>query len=170
MELPTMSLISTAASTAFGAYSSYQSGQQQQAASNYNAQVASNNAAIASQVGESNAQQAALQGRIQAGKMQAALAASGVDASSGTPMMLLSNQAEQSSLNQQNAMFQGANQATSYNNQAAIDRYQGSIAEGAGDSRAISGLLTGTTSGVGNYYRMTGMNSTVTNPFSMGGV
>jgi hypothetical protein len=167
--LPLISLAVTAVSAVGSAINSSEAGAAQQNAANYNAQVAANNASIASQVGQANAQQAAIQGRIQAGKIAAAEGASGFDSNSGTPLMLLSNQAAQSSLNQQNALFQGQQQANSFANQSQLDTYQGQQAATAGNNQAVAGLLTGASNGVGNYYRMTGMNSTITNPFSMGG-
>lgn len=147
----------TAASTVFGAYSSYQQGQYQSDVSNYNAQVSRNNAIVqerlaqdAIQRGERDELQHRLQVAKQKGNQRASYAGSGVDISSGSPLIVAEDTDALGELdaltirsNAEREAYSHRVGASNYQNQAELDELQGDIYQSAGTSNAVGTLLTG---------------------------
>lgn len=149
--------VASVASAAVGAYGSYQQGKATQAQYNYQAQVNRNNAKVA----EANAAQARQEGieesRMQrmktlqkVGAQQAAMAANGIDISTGTALDTIEDTAAMGELDalttRYNAETKGLaydHQANNFNNQANLDVFAGKNAYRAGVTNAITTGLDG---------------------------
>jgi len=131
-----------AASTAVSAYGAYQQGQAANAAAQYNAQINTQNAQIASQDAALQAQQQDRQNRLRLGSITAAQGASGFTGS-GSVFDVLGDVAAQGELQKQNILYKGALNARGYTNTAALDVMQGQQAKTAGALKAGTNLLSG---------------------------
>jgi hypothetical protein len=148
-------LVAAAVAAAGTAYSIYASGQAQQAAGEYNADVAEQQAQAArasAAVDEEAAREKAR--RIQAAA-RAAYGASGVSQEEGSPLLVLMDNAAQAELEAQRIRYAGELAATGYGNQATLARTQGAQAAQAGQIGAgISLLSSGASIGYRAYYGM----------------
>jgi hypothetical protein len=151
--------ISAALGTAGGgvkAFGDIEGGEATKNASNYAAQVAANNAAIARQnanyaeeSGQTQAANVALKGAATAGRIKTAQAASGVDVNSGSAATVQASDREVSKLNAAQTLsneelqaYGYRTQATSDDAQAALDRAQAKQAEEGGEIGAVGDLLS----------------------------
>jgi hypothetical protein len=146
----------TVASAAIGAYGAIQSGQAQQAAANYSAQVASNNAVIAGYNAKAatdagTAAVTANQMKVAAleGAQRASEASSGVDPNSGSPLDLQVSTAKVGELDSLTISNNAARTAYGYEvqgmnqtAQAALDTAQGQNAATAGEIGAVSSVMS----------------------------
>ena len=135
--------VAAVASTAVTVYSTNQAGQQQQAASKYNAKVAANQAEAARNAAAVRAQQAALQHRRVAASNVAAAGSSGVEVAAGSPLLVLADEAMQADLEQQRIRYGGDLEASTQRANERLFRFQGQQARAAGGLRAGTTLLSG---------------------------
>lgn len=131
------------------ALSSVAGGIQQQRAYSYNADLARAQAAQVTQESQAEAQQQEQQTKRTIGEQIAAAGASGVDATQGSPVNVVADQAQQGELSRQLLLYRGQVQSTALNNQAAADNFYGNQALVAGFGRGGSTLLT---AGAQSYY------------------
>lgn len=145
------------ASTALSAFGQIAQGNAQQAAANYNAQVSEMNAKIADQQakdaierGKQEEQHKRMATAQLEGKQKAAMAATGLDLSFGSPLDTLVDTAE---LGEKDALTIRTNtyreayshnvQAANLRNQASLQRMEGSAAKKAGIIGAVGTVLSG---------------------------
>jgi hypothetical protein len=128
-------------SSAISGFGKIDSGQQQQAADNYNADITLQN--TANKVMVNQQQTSELVGR-QAG----AYAASGVDIASGSPLLIMIATAARGA--QQNEMIEQAG-----TEEAALQRYYGKIAAFGGTMSGIGSFLNGVSSAASAYTKGT---------------
>lgn len=150
---------------ATSAFGSIAQGQAQKSAAEYNAKIASENAAQAKQnaaiAGQSGAEQAAQQSlktRAEVGAIKANQAAAGLDVNSGSAVDVRSSARELGELDALTVRSNAAKQAYGYqvqgiNEQAQsnLDRFEGEQAETAGDIGAASDLLNSFGSSASNW-------------------
>jgi len=128
-------------SSAISGFGKIESGKQQQAADNYNADITLQN--TANKVMVNQQQTSELVGR-QAG----AYAASGVDIASGSPLLIMIATAARGA--QQNEMIEQAG-----TEEAALQRYYGKIAAFGGTMSGIGSFLNGVSSAASAYTKGT---------------
>lgn len=133
----------SAIGTAVGAYGSIQAGRQAEAVGEYNAKVAENNATAARQAAGYEAGLIRERTRRVVGAQRAAGAASGLDISSGTPVAVLGDTAEQGEMDVLARLYSGEAAATASVNDAAVQRAQGRAQRQAGFINAGTNLLSG---------------------------
>lgn len=157
VSLPVLAIAATVAGTAVSAYGAYSSSQASAQASAYQAQVARNNSIVAQQnaqaatkAGQEAATTASLKARNQLGEATAALAASGVDVSSGSAADVQTTEREYGRLDTQQTVQNAAlnaygyrTQATNYTAQAGLDTAEATNAPVAGAISAGGDLLSG---------------------------
>lgn len=158
--LPVVAVVAAVAGTALSVAGQIQQGKANEAASNYQAQVAANNAQLAKQQAqETNAageQQTAIQQmktRATVGAIRAAEGASGVDVNTGSNVDVRSSAAELGQLDALTIRSNAARQAygyetgaTSFQAQSQLDRATASQAGTAGFFGAAGSLLSGASS------------------------
>ena len=137
--LPVFTVLSAAVS-AFGAL---RQGEASAAASNYNATINEQNAAIVRQNAADKAKQADREKYLRLGAIRAAQGRSGGTADSGSVLDVLGDVAAQSELEKQQIIYQGEQQARGYTNTAQLDRAGADNAESSGMFKAGSELLGG---------------------------
>jgi hypothetical protein len=139
------------------AFGSFEGGEATQSASNYAAQVAANNAAIARQnanyaeeAGNSQASMVALKGAATSGKIKTGQAASGVNVNTGSAATVQQSQRVLSKLDTEqtlsNAELQAygyRTQATNFEAQSGLDVAEGKQAMEGGEIGAGGDLLSG---------------------------
>jgi hypothetical protein len=152
----TMMAVSTVASGAMAAYGSIQQGQAQQAAANYSAQVASNNAVIAGYNAKAatdagTAAVTANQMKVASleGAERASEASNGVDPNSGSPLDMQVSTAKVGELDSLTISNNAARTAYGYEvqgmsqtAQSALDTAQGANAATAGDIGAATSVMS----------------------------
>jgi hypothetical protein len=152
-----------------GAYGAIEQGNATSAADKYNAQIAANNAIIATQsanyagaAGTAQAEQVGLQSRTKLGSIVANEGASGVDINSKSNLQVQSSARELGELNAITIRSNAARTAYGYQVQGANDTAQSNLdtfsagqAETAGDIGAASSVLGGLGSAASNYAKFT---------------
>lgn len=138
-------------SAAVGAYSAYSSAEAQSDASKYSAAVARNNAMVAQQQAEFDAQQIRDKNRRLVSAQRAAFAASGVDPNSGTPQDVMNDSSIQGEMEALAAIYTGRTSANAHTAQARLDDSRAGYAQSAGMVGVGSSLLTGASGVVGAY-------------------
>ena len=118
-----------AADSAVAGFGQYQSGQEQKAAYDYDAQVALQQARQAQQTSEAKYSNLV-------GRQASAYARAGVDVASGSPLLVMAHTAAQGGVEQ-------ASEAESGDEQAALQRYYGKIAAFQGTVGGISSFISG---------------------------
>lgn len=155
--IPAVALAATAIGTGVSAYGAIQQGQAQKAASAYQAQVAQNNATIASmnanaeiEKGNQQLQAAQEQASQRQGMIRAVMGAGGVELDNGSALRNQEGMAQVDQLNQATITSNAAraawnyrNQSANYGAQAQIDTMQGNNAATAGYMSGFSSLLSG---------------------------
>lgn len=162
-----VAVAATAVSAVVGAVGSYEQGQAQKQAYDYQAQVARNNAKIAqqnaswaTQIGDTQAVNEGMKTRAQVGAIKAAQAASGIDVNTGSAVDVRSSASELGELNALTIRSNAARQAYGYQvqgtsdiAQAQLDVYSGNQAQTAGYIGAFGSLLGGASSAGGQYIK-----------------
>jgi len=152
-----------------GAVGAIEKGNATSAADKYNAEIAANNAKIATQsanyagaAGTAQAEQAGLQSRAKLGAIVANEGASGVDINSGSNLQVQSSARELGELNAITIRSNAARTAYGYQVQGANDTAQSNLdtssagqAETAGGIGAASSVLGGLGSAASNYAKFT---------------
>ena len=118
-----------AADSAVAGFGQYQSGQEQKAAYDYDAQVALQQARQAQQTSEAKYSNLV-------GRQASAYARAGVDVASGSPLLVMAHTAARGGVEQ-------ASEAESGDEQAALQRYYGKIAAFQGTVGGISSFISG---------------------------
>lgn len=113
--------LAIAGSAVLNAVGTFQQGRARADASEFNAQIAEQNAALARQQGAENADRTRREGRRRAGAIRAAFGASGVSLE-GSPIDVLTDQAVENELDALTAENQGLLQSTAFQNTASLDR------------------------------------------------
>lgn len=174
--LAAIGLATSVAGTAVGAIGSMQQGNAAAAASNYNAQVAAENAVQAqdnaARAGAAGAQQAAEESqktRATVGAIKAAQAANGVDVGTGSAVDVRSSAAELGQLSAINIRSNAAKTAYGYQVQSAndtaqskLDNYDSSQQTTAGEIGAGSTILGGASNAASNYAKFLQQASPIT--------
>lgn len=144
-------IVGTIASTTMGVVSSVQSANAQKAQYNYQAQVAKKNAEIAQNNADQKRQEGIEEARQQriktlqaVGSQQAAMAANGIDVSSGTALDVIEDTAASGELdalttryNYETQALAYEQQANNFNNQASLDTFAGQNAYKSGMINAV---------------------------------
>lgn len=141
----------SAIGTGVSAYSSYQSGKAQQAAANYNAKLAENEALAAEQATRAETQRMRTQAKRTSASQRASYAKSGAVISEGTPLITMAEQAGEMELDILNTQRTGYNSAQASRNQAKLYKYTGKQAASAGTIGAGASLLTGSANTISQY-------------------
>lgn len=142
MGIETIAIMAIVAGAGISAYSSYEQGQSQKAISNYNAQVAENEAKQRAQDAQvaANAQRA--QNEALKAKQRALFAKAGVVAA-GTPLLVQAEQAATLEMSALEIERTGNMDAARLRSQAELDRMQGKSAARAGTMQAAGTVLSG---------------------------
>jgi hypothetical protein len=144
-------IISAVISAAATAYGSYATAQAQEQASNYNRKVAMNQAQAARDAAAVEAANRAEHYRRQMGAQRAALAASGLQASEGTPLLVQMDSAAQAQLDLARVRYGGEVGSRAYQSEANIQKFYGKQAQ-AGAIGGYVGAGASLLGGVGKAY------------------
>lgn len=135
--------IVTVASTVFGVVSAISQGNAAKKAADYNAQINTQNAAIARQNASDKAKQVDRDNYLRLGAIRANTGKNGGEGDTGSVLDVLGDVAAQGELDKQYTIYQGELQARGYTNTATLDSYQGENAQTSGYLKAGSELLGG---------------------------
>lgn len=141
VEVAYAALAVAAVGAGVSAYSAVQQGNAAKSAADYNAAVARNNALQAQQVAAGNEAAAARKAQFLLGQQKAAAGASGVDPNSGSPLSLMTDTAQQTTLDALKIRYGGQTNSAAYGNSAVLDVYQGGQAASAGALNAAGTIL-----------------------------
>lgn len=130
------------AAAAVSAYGSYEQGQTQKRASNYNRQLAEQNAVAARQQAAARQKQHDRETTLRLGAIRANQGAFG-GAMEGSALDVLGDTAAQLELQRQNIEYAGELQARGYDSTAVLDQVRGESAARAGTIGAGASLLGG---------------------------
>ena len=143
-----LALSATSAVLAGG--SAIASGSYQQSQSNYQAQVARNNAVIQDQnartatlAGEEQQQQSGFKTAAMIGAQRTAFAASGIDPNSGSALDIQTDQAKKGMLDQLTIVNNAARQSYGYNLASISDNSQAELDQANGNMQMDAGLMSG---------------------------
>lgn len=145
------SIVATVAGAAVSAYGAVQQGKAQQEMSNYQAEVAQNNAKIATEKGEAQATQVGLANRQKLGAITTGEAASGVDVNTGSAGQVRQSAKLLGQTDVETAKSNAALQNYGFRTQSSLDVFAGENAAAAGNIGAAGSLLSGASS-VGSEY------------------
>lgn len=140
-----MSWVSAAAAVAGAAvavYGAVRQGDVAKKTGEYNAQIAERDAVIATQKAEYDAESSSQKFKILMGKQRALYAKAGVDMTSGSPLLVMSFQAEQAERDRQAILLAGKTAAESDSSRAGLFRMTGESAQTAGYITGGSTFLT----------------------------
>jgi hypothetical protein len=143
--------IAAIAGTALSAYGTYQAGQAQKAMANYNARLANNEAIAREQATKAETERMRDENRRIRASQEAGYSASGAMASSGTPLLVMAEEAGKMEMDVMNMQRTGAMQAQASRAQAKLDKYSGKMAARSANIGAGATLLTGTGSAAMSY-------------------
>lgn len=132
-----------AAAALVSAYSSYQQGQANAEAANYNRKVADENAQMTEAQGQAAVEAQRRNQQRQIGAAVAAYGASGVDPSGGSPMDVLQASVREATLDQATTKYNYDVRATAYRNQSSLAGMQADNASTAGTLNALGSLANG---------------------------
>lgn len=152
-------IIAEVAAAAVSVYAAVQSGKQQAAAAKYNQKVAEQNAQAAREQGAEAALQKQRQTAQKIGAMQANYGASGVDASTGTPLDVLTDSVRQGTLDSLTTQYQYNLRAAGYTDTATLDGMEAKNATTSGYLNAAGAALGGTAQVAGTYGKYYGSGS-----------
>ena len=139
---PEVTMALSVLSTAASALGSVRQGQAARQAGDYNAAIQRNQAIAAQQKAEFDADRERQRAASQRAAARAGFAKGGV-AIEGTPLLVLSQDAEQAELDAQAIIYGGDVSAAGFRSQAELTGMEGRAAEQASFSEAGSTLLTG---------------------------
>lgn len=134
---------SSLAGTAVSALGAVQAGKAQNEVAQYNAKVADNNATAERERAAYDAGLIKDERRRVIGSQRAAMAANGLDISSGSPVAVLGDTTGQAEMDVLARLYGGESAATAYKNDATRMRIEGKAAKQAGKIGAGTTLLTG---------------------------
>jgi hypothetical protein len=137
------SAISGVVGTAVSAFGAVQAGNAQNDAAQYSAKVADNNATAERERASYDAGLIKDERRRIVGSQRAAMAANGLEISTGSPVAVLGDTTGQSEMDVLARLYGGESAATAYGNDATRMRIEGKAAKQAGMLGAGSTLLTG---------------------------
>lgn len=138
----TWALIASVAAGGLSAAGQYRQGQYQEKMAEYNAGIANNEAIAAQQKADYDAEASAQKFKILMGRQRAMYAKAGVDITSGSPLLMLSNQALEAEKERQAIQYGGNIASQSEKNKATMFRFQGKNAGQAGQINAASTFLS----------------------------
>ena len=146
--------IAAVAGAAISAYGAIRQGQYAEAAAEYNAKIADRDAEAARKKAEYEAERSELKFKMLMGKQRALYSKAGVDIASGSPLLMMTFQAEEAERDREAILWGGRNESESDEARARLFRFQGGNAATAGYINAGSTLLTslGSAYGKQNYY------------------
>lgn len=145
-------VISIVVAAVGAAYSAYSASEAQAQANRYNAKLAKNqaiNAANAAQVEIANRRE---HYNRQMAAQRAALGASGVDPSEGTPLLVQIDSAEQAALDLSRVRYQGEVRSTAYQSEANLQKFYARANLRQGYITAGASLMSGAAKATGAYY------------------
>ena len=148
-----VALIASLAGAAVSAYGAYQQGQFQKASSNYQAQVATQDAGVAQEQAAAQADQDKRMAYLRIGAAKASYGASGVS-SAGSPIDVIGDIAAQSELQRQNDLYQGNLKARGSGETATTETAAGKAAASGGTLTAGASLLAGGANAYSGYKRL----------------
>lgn len=131
-------------------------GEAQAAAYNYNAQIAENNAIAARQAALADSKQQHRVNAARHGKMVTQIIKQGVALGTGTPLLILSEDAAQGELEKQKILQKGELQAQNYRNEATLQRFYGEQAQAAAENKANAAMTGGILGGMKGLFGMFG--------------
>jgi hypothetical protein len=137
-------------------YAAYEQAQTQEKFFKYNAKVAENQAMGERMRAQVAANQQREQHRRVIASQRALYGSTGVEGSSGSPLLVIADSAQQAELDAQIIMAGGEGRAIGFQSQAALSRFQGRNAAASGYANAGSTLLSGAAGVAANYYRYQG--------------
>lgn len=129
------------AAAAAGAYASIESGNQQKKMYKAQAQQASNEAAYRKDAAKAQAEKIRRMGALQKSEAKAALAASGVDVSEGTPLELQKSITQNSEEDALSALLGGKRASESAMAEASMLSQAGANAQKSGNMGAVTSVL-----------------------------
>lgn len=141
-----------AAGAATSAIGAVRSGNDQASALKYNALVENQNAEATRRQGQAEAEQKGSEVTRRMADARAAIAASGIDPNSGTPLELMSDMATQGELSKKLITYQSELSARGLSQQAQLDLVNARNAKTAGYLNAASTVLTSAGKIGGSYY------------------
>lgn len=136
-----MAFMLAVASAAMSAAGAEQQGESTAAAARYNAQIAEQNATVATQQGVAAGEAQDRAARMKIGSMVANYGASGVDGTSGSPMDVLAESARMAALDNLTTKYNYALRARGYKNQAGLEEANAKNALIAGDINATASVF-----------------------------
>jgi len=165
--------ITSLVGTGIAAGGAYEAGQAQKKSENYSAQLATENAAIATQNAQwvgaesnSNVEAESLKNRAQFGSILANQAASGLDVNKGSAVDVRGSQEKLQMLDTQTLRSNAARKAYGFETQAVSDTAQSQLdtaaaknAQTAGEINAGATLLSGTGAAASNYAKYLSSNT-----------
>lgn len=154
-------VIAEIAAAAVSVYSAVQAGKQRSAAAKYNQAVAQQNAKAAQEQGAEAALQSQRQTAQKIGAMEANYGASGVDASTGSPLDVLTDSVRQGTLDQLTLKYDASLRGAGYTNTATLDGMEASNATTSGYLNAAGAALGGTAQAAGTYNKYYGSGNQV---------
>jgi len=131
------------AGAAISAAGAIQQGNAAKAASVYNATLKERDAANATTQADQEAQQVRWAATRAQGSLLAGYGASGVSTDTGSPLDVLANSASQAKLDEQTVLYRGKMKSTGFLSDAALSRYQGTVAQQDSQLKAASYLIGG---------------------------
>ena len=143
-----------AGSAAVSAISAIRQGNAAEAAANFNAQVAEQNATASRAQAAAQAQQINRDNYMRLGVIRAAAGHTGGQTGAGSVLDVLADAAGQGVLDKQNAIYNGEMAARGFGNTAMLDRYSGNTASTGGYFKAGSELLSGGANAYAAYNRL----------------
>jgi cell division septum initiation protein DivIVA len=141
--LPYVAMATSAVGSVMSAQAQRQAGNTQQALYNYNASITENQAVHVQRDAAYVANNERLQNQRLLSRQRALYAKAGVVGSTGTPLLVMAEQAATLELNALQAEYRGSEEAANLKGQAVLDRWQGGIASATGRMNANATLLTG---------------------------
>lgn len=135
--------IAAVAGAAVSAYGAVKQGQYAKASSEYNAQIAQRDALAAQQKAEYDAETSERKFKSLIGRQRALYAKAGVDITTGSPLLMMSLQAEEAERDRQAILYSGKTAAQSDIDRMNLFKFQGGAAETAGYISGGSTFLTG---------------------------
>lgn len=138
-----LSAVAGLAGTAVSAVGAIAAGNAQNDVAQYNAKIADNNATAERERASYDAGLIKDERRRVVGSQKAAMAANGLDISSGSPLAVLGDTTGQAEMDILARLYGGESAATAYGNDATRMRIEGKAAKQAGKIGAGSTLLTG---------------------------
>lgn len=144
--------VAALAGAGIAAYSAVQQGNAAKAANDYNAAVARNNALQAKEAAAGNESTAARKASFVLGAQRAGAGAAGIDPNQGSPLSLMTDTAQQTTLDALRIKYGGDTQSAAYLNQGALDVASGRNAQAAGNLGGAATILGGAGRAFGAYY------------------